>query len=43
MDWIPKMHKNPTGIRFIITYKICSTEEFSKHASNILLAYILSN
>ena len=32
--WIPKMHKNPTGARFIIACEICSTKQFSKFLSN---------
>ena len=34
MYWIPKMHKNTTGVRFIIAPKIHSTKQISKYASN---------
>ena len=34
MYWIPKMHKNSTGARFIIAYRICSTKQISKSVSN---------
>ena len=30
MYWIPKMHKNPPGARFIIASKQCSTKKISK-------------
>ena len=33
--WIPKMHKNPTGTRFIIVSEICSTEQFFKSVFNV--------
>ena len=33
--WIPKMHKNPTGARFSIAFKIFSAKQFSKSVSNI--------
>ena len=29
MYWIPKMHKNPTGARFIIASKKYSTKQIS--------------
>ena len=35
MYWIPKMHKNPVGARFIIASKICSTKQVSKAVSNV--------
>ena len=31
---IPKMHKNPTGVRFITASKIYSTKQISKYVSN---------
>ena len=34
MYWTPKMHKNPTGCRFIIASKHCSTKPLSKSVSN---------
>ena len=34
MYWIPKMHKNPSGSRFIIASKTCSTKQISKAVSN---------
>ena len=34
MYWIPKMHKNPSGARFIIASKQCSTKQISKAVSN---------
>ena len=33
--WIPKMHKNPTGARFIIASKICSAKQTPKSVSNV--------
>ena len=33
--WIPEMHKNPTGARFTIVSKICSTKQISKSVSNV--------
>ena len=33
MYWTPKMHKNPTGARFIIASKKCSTKLLSKAVS----------
>ena len=30
MYWTPKMHKTPTGARYIIASKICSTKQISK-------------
>ena len=35
MYWIPKMHKNPTGARYIIVSKICSTKPSSTFGSNV--------
>lgn len=36
MYWIPKIHKNPTGICFIIAFKICSTNNhISASLSNV--------
>ena len=35
MYWIPKMHKNPIGARFIIASKTCSTKKISKAVSNV--------
>ena len=35
MYWIPKMHKNQTGARFIIASETCSTKQISKSASNV--------
>ena len=35
MYWIPKIHKSPTGARFIIASKICSTKQISKSVSNV--------
>ena len=32
--WIPKLHKNPVGSRFIIASKNCSTKPLSKAVSN---------
>lgn len=34
MYWIPKKHKNPTGKRFIIASKLCSTKQISTAVSN---------
>ena len=34
MYWIPKMHKDPTGARFIIASKQCSTKKISKSVSS---------
>ena len=34
MYWIPKKHKNPTGKRFIIASKHCSTKQISTAVSN---------
>ena len=36
---IPKMHNNPTGARFIIVSKICSTKQISKSVSNVPNVY----
>ena len=36
MYWIPKMHKNPIGARFIIASKICTTKQISKSVSNVV-------
>ena len=33
--WIPKLHKNPVGSRFIVASKNCSTKPFSKAVSNV--------
>ena len=38
--WLPKMHKNPTGFRFIIASKKCTNKELSK---NITSAFKLFN
>ena len=35
MYWLPKMHKNPVGFRFIIASKLCSTKQISKSVSNV--------
>ena len=35
MYWIPKVHKNPVGSRFIIASKNCSTNPLSKAVSNV--------
>ena len=35
MYWMPKMHKNPIGMRFIIASKHCSNKPLSKTISNI--------
>ena len=35
MYWIPKLHKNPVGSRFIIASKYCSTKPLSKTVSNV--------
>ena len=35
MYWIPKLHKNPVGSRFIIASKNCSTKPLSKAVSNV--------
>ena len=34
MYWIPKMHKDPPGARFIIASKQCSTKKISKSVSS---------
>ena len=34
MYWTPKMHKTPSGARFIIASKTCSTKKISKSVSN---------
>lgn len=34
MYWTPKMHKNPSGCRFIIASKTCSTKPLSKSVSS---------
>ena len=36
MYWIPKMHKNPIGERFVITSPKCSLKPLLKDASSIL-------
>ena len=36
MYWMPKMHKNPTGQRFIIASKFCSTKPLSRTISSVL-------
>ena len=33
--WIPKLHKNPVGSRFIIASKNCSTKPLSKAVSKV--------
>ena len=33
MYWLPKMHKNPVGFRFIIASKNCSTKPLTKVVS----------
>ena len=33
MYWIPKMHKNPVGTRFIVASSKCSTKPLSKAVS----------
>lgn len=35
MYWIPKKHKTPTGKRFIIASKLCSTKKISKAVSSV--------
>ena len=35
MYWMPKMHKNPIGSRFIVASKICSTKKLSADVSKI--------
>ena len=35
MYWTPKKHKQPTGKRFIIASKICSTKKLSKAVSQV--------
>ena len=35
MYWIPKKHKQPTGKRFIIASKQCSTKQISSAVSNV--------
>ena len=35
MYWIPKLHKNPVGKRFIIASKTCSTKKLSKSISSV--------
>ena len=35
MYWIPKLHKNPVGSRFIIASKNCSTKPLSKAVSYV--------
>ena len=35
MYWTPKMHKNPSGCRFIIASKHCSTKPLSKSISSV--------
>ena len=32
--WLPKLHKNPVGFRFIIASKRCTTKKLSKHVSS---------
>jgi len=34
MYWTPKIHKTPTGARFIIASKTCSTKKIAKSVSN---------
>ena len=34
MYWIPKVHKDPPGARFIIASKQCSTKKISKSVSS---------
>ena len=36
MYWIPKMHKNPIGERFIIASPKCSLKTLLKYATSIL-------
>ena len=35
MYWIPKLHKNPVGSRFLIASKNCLTKPLSKEVSNV--------
>ena len=35
INWIPKIHKSPTGARFINASKICSKKQISKSVSNV--------
>ena len=35
MHWIPKMHKDPPGARFIIASKQCSTKKIGKSVSSV--------
>ena len=37
MYWMSKMHKNPTGQRFIIASKFCSTKPLSKPISRVFI------
>ena len=30
MYWIPKMHKNPVGARFVVSSKTCSTKSLTE-------------
>ena len=33
--WLPKMHKNPIGYRFIIASKTCTNKELSKYVTSV--------
>jgi len=35
MYWMPKMHKNPIGFRFIVASKTCSTKPLTSAVSNV--------
>ena len=35
MYWIPKIHKNVTGVFFFVASKICSTKQISKSTPNV--------
>ena len=35
MYWMPKMHKNPIGSRFIVASKVCSTKKLSTAISKV--------
>ena len=35
MYWTPKMHKTPSGTRYIVASKLCSTKRVSKVISNV--------
>ena len=43
MCWIPKLHKNPVGSRFITDSKNCSTKPLSKAVSELFKLHLLPN